>query len=357
MKIKKTGALLAILVAMCACLIPSARADAPPSLSLDCTAGDTGEIVTLTLAVSDLGDTTDGDVVVTFDADRLQYVDCTVAGLIDEAAGGLSVNGAWVTYSFMMNTAGQAHGDAGVLAVYRFRVKEPGVCAFACSAENWIGDAPPEGFTYRKDLTDATPTLTLDAVQTGRQVLVTLTGEKLTGLLDCDLLLRYDPSILSYRDAQTAELDGIIMAMQTEKADTLYLGVAGEEAWTTDTAVLAIFTFDVTGGGNASFALEAASWEGLARPRIRPAQLTVTYESPTEPETEPAQPVVLARGDVDGDGRVTARDARLTLRCSARLETFTEAQLAAARVTGGDTVTARDARRILRVSARLETFD
>ena len=61
-------------------------------------------------------------------------------------------------------------------------------------------------------------------------------------------------------------------------------------------------------------------------------------------------------GDTDGDGKVTARDARFVLRVSARLETATEEQRASAEVDGDGKITAKDARIILRVSARLMSF-
>ena len=65
----------------------------------------------------------------------------------------------------------------------------------------------------------------------------------------------------------------------------------------------------------------------------------------------------LALGDVDGDGRVSAKDARLALRISARLENSNELQRAAADADGDGNVSAKDARIILRVSARLTTFE
>lgn len=62
----------------------------------------------------------------------------------------------------------------------------------------------------------------------------------------------------------------------------------------------------------------------------------------------------LRSGDLDGDNKITARDARLCLRASASLEKLTSAQKQAADVDFDGRVTARDARRILRSSARLE---
>lgn len=59
------------------------------------------------------------------------------------------------------------------------------------------------------------------------------------------------------------------------------------------------------------------------------------------------------KGDVNGDGTVTAGDARLALRCSAQLEVLTDDAKKAADVDDDGNVYADDARKILRYSARL----
>ena len=60
-------------------------------------------------------------------------------------------------------------------------------------------------------------------------------------------------------------------------------------------------------------------------------------------------------GDVNLNGKITAADARLALRISAKLEpTATAEMLYAAEVTGDGKIEAKDARRILRVSAKLD---
>ena len=61
-------------------------------------------------------------------------------------------------------------------------------------------------------------------------------------------------------------------------------------------------------------------------------------------------------GDVDGNGRITASDARLALRASVNLEKLYVKAIKAADVNGDDDVTAADARTILRVSVGLESF-
>lgn len=59
-------------------------------------------------------------------------------------------------------------------------------------------------------------------------------------------------------------------------------------------------------------------------------------------------------GDVNGDGVLTAQDARLILRYVASLEQFSAGQLAASDIDSDGKVTAADARLALRISAQLE---
>ena len=60
------------------------------------------------------------------------------------------------------------------------------------------------------------------------------------------------------------------------------------------------------------------------------------------------------KGDVDGDGKVTASDARTALRAAAGLEKLNSEEAAAADMNSDGKVTASDARAILRKSARLD---
>ena len=65
----------------------------------------------------------------------------------------------------------------------------------------------------------------------------------------------------------------------------------------------------------------------------------------------------ILRGDVNGDGQITADDARLALRAAATLEVLEGDALIAADVDESGDILAGDARTILRVSAVLEQFD
>ncbi|MDR1630120.1 MAG: hypothetical protein LBS36_07920 [Oscillospiraceae bacterium] len=65
---------------------------------------------------------------------------------------------------------------------------------------------------------------------------------------------------------------------------------------------------------------------------------------------------LIRMGDADGDGKITAADARKALRFSAKLETGTTLQYGTCDVDLDDKITASDARTILRVSAKLTMF-
>ena len=85
---------------------------------------------------------------------------------------------------------------------------------------------------------------------------------------------------------------------------------------------------------------------------------TIPVREPTSetepPVTEPPAPAGL-RGDADGDGKVLAKDARLVLRASARLETLDEVAFRRCDLDGNGKLLAGEARMILRYSAKLET--
>lgn len=61
-------------------------------------------------------------------------------------------------------------------------------------------------------------------------------------------------------------------------------------------------------------------------------------------------------GDVDGNGKIAAADARMTLRAASMLENLDEISFSAADVDLNKKITAADARKILRVAAGIDSF-
>ena len=62
-------------------------------------------------------------------------------------------------------------------------------------------------------------------------------------------------------------------------------------------------------------------------------------------------------GDIDGDGKITAKDARTALRASAQIESLNMTQTLAADINNDGCIRSNDARIILRISAQLEDIE
>lgn len=82
----------------------------------------------------------------------------------------------------------------------------------------------------------------------------------------------------------------------------------------------------------------------------------VKIDNDTQQLTAVDTTCIVVQGDVDGNGVITAADARLALRVSAKLESLSTPAFLAADVDGNGNVTAADARKILRVASKLDTF-
>lgn len=78
-----------------------------------------------------------------------------------------------------------------------------------------------------------------------------------------------------------------------------------------------------------------------------------TEPQPSDPSTDPVDPDVMM-GDMNGDGKITASDARAVLRISAKLDKADAAKEKIADIDGNGKITASDARKILRYSAKLD---
>lgn len=84
---------------------------------------------------------------------------------------------------------------------------------------------------------------------------------------------------------------------------------------------------------------------------------SLTTKPSDEETTKHPDELEFGIGDVDGDGKLTAADARRILRRAAKLIVFTNAEEARADVDKDKKITAKDARKVLRVVAQLDTFE
>ncbi len=86
-----------------------------------------------------------------------------------------------------------------------------------------------------------------------------------------------------------------------------------------------------------------------------PVSATVSQSNLREQVLAPIR--LYQKGDLDGDGMITAADARLCLRAAAGLEQLNEQQLQAADLSGNGTLVSSSARFILRTSVGLEQIN
>ena len=75
--------------------------------------------------------------------------------------------------------------------------------------------------------------------------------------------------------------------------------------------------------------------------------INVEPEKPSDPDTDSDDPPIM-KGDVNGDGKVTAKDSMLIQRYAIHLVKLDDIQLTAADINGDNKVTNKDALAILR---------
>ena len=126
---------------------------------------------------------------------------------------------------------------------------------------------------------------------------------------------------------------------------------ASEEATTAETTTEAVVDETTT-----EAVVDETTTEAVVDETTTEAVVDETTTVVADKETTTVDTTVKSRlGDVNLNGKITAADARLALRISAKLEpTATAEMLYAAEVTGDGKIEAKDARRILRVSAKLD---
>lgn len=128
-----------------------------------------------------------------------------------------------------------------------------------------------------------------------------------------------------------------------------------------DNAVKISFMYSESNQENAlkMFVLTFSYTDKAVYPSLKVTNIAGTYiksvaEVVVLDEREETPPVSTVKGDVDLNGKITAADARLALRKSAKLENLSESQMKNADVNGDRVVSATDARLILRFSAGID---
>ena len=165
----------------------------------------------------------------------------------------------------------------------------------------------------------------------------------MSGLENGDLTVSFDASKL--RMVSFDKTGNYDMIYCNEKNGNLYISFVYNDSNKLDAVKLFVITFEKTDGAD----YPKLTAENIAGTFIR----SVAQDYITEYKDDNSQSGVIL-GDVDGDGRITAADARYALRISANLEKHDDRRFKAADVNKDGFVTSSDARTILRISAGLE---
>lgn len=168
----------------------------------------------------------------------------------------------------------------------------------------------------------------------------TLYAVEMDGITDADLVLDYPDNVLVESFRERGDFD---MCINYDNGDTLNVSFMYEEQYQNDAFKLFTVTFSYTGEPQYP-SVEVKNLAGTFMKSV--AEVVFKNEAPVQGE------VIL--GDVNGDGKITATDARLVLRHSARIELIPSAKADLADVNKDGKITATDARLILRVASQLD---
>ena len=203
----------------------------------------------------------------------------------------------------------------------------------------------------------------------GEQVTVTVNLENNTGMNYLKVQISYDDSVMTLSSVKNGKLFDNLASMPGNTSAnpfTMVYAGAGDENYS---GKLFTLTFDVSDkavSGNYDIGVTVAQCTNQSNENVSVSAsgAVIAVEGETTivpPETETKEPETTYKnyslGDVDANGKITSADARLILRCSAKLEVFYGEQLAAADLDSNGKVTSADARIDLRISAKLETID
>lgn len=167
------------------------------------------------------------------------------------------------------------------------------------------------------------------------------------GMTNGDLIVTFDTSALKI---VSFEQSGNYDMVYTNEADgNFYISFLYDGSNKLDAVKLFVITFE----WSQEDVYPALKADHIAGTFIKSVAETVVVDETDD--TLGASDTIMP-GDVDGNGRITAADARLALRISAKLDQPDERQKKAADVNGDGNVTSSDARAILRFAAGLENF-
>lgn len=222
-------------------------------------------------------------------------------------------------------------------------------------------------------------------VNVGETFDIIVAGKDIYGLTACTLSFIYNESIVQLVSSELLMDADLYSQAINDNIGNIREGIVFTEKLRQEDTDIVKYTFIAVASGECYIEICAEDWAGTVRPIdlgrsimvsnlhehtpgswevVTAAQIgvdgleqqkcTVCGEIVDE-KVIPALPDYLV-GDANGDGKITAADARIALRISAKVDSLEKYNLTAAvlDVTGDGKLTAADARKILRIAAKIE---
>lgn len=233
---------------------------------------------------------------------------------------------------------------------------------FVCG-ETTTGDvAPPvinkpddnnkPGDNNQPDMSDDFVIICPENIEIGDKISITVFCGDMKGTESGDLMFRYNSDFFKFESVRECNDANFYMSSSNgDKNGVVEWSFVYNDATIIESANIVVLTFTALKKGETILDIVVESWNGKKPPADVSFNLNIEEKTITEPDN------TYILGDVNGDGKVNAADARIVLRVSAQLEKIEGDYLLAADINKDGKINASDARKILRVSAQLETLE
>ncbi len=338
-------------------------------IELSANGAKVGETVTVKASIEGGVHLKAGNIIFRYDPSALAFESCETAGQVVGLLDGDLIEDGKVSVGFAYNE--ELMANSADLLYLTFDVLKEGDSKVSYEIITWEGtDAPNDGDTTVTAMAETTnppatnPPATRPSDNNGDKAVLSMTasgsaivgntvdiiisGTGLRNLISGDLELEFDSEILSPAGSPMPGDIGALVFGGAVSDNDMTVSFAFGSACETDSGKIARVTFNVLKPGSCKITLKVNSWdyENSWSPSAPPDSFSYTLSAAAASDSNIPY-------DVNGDGKLAAADARLVLRCSAKLETLSESQIKKADANNDGFITASDARGILRLSAKL----
>ena len=398
MKKRILSVILSVMMLFTMCVVSSAASDYAVDFVMDAPSTvSSGEQFTVSVGIDDMKNhILSGTIQLCYDPSMLEYISVSALGgnttdffstINDEEAGKIVIS------FFSIDTCPEAFVD---ILTAEFRAKKTGYAKIEVLNFNDWSDKYNDSSLWFSDY-DGFPvfhnnekTVTIadyaddysveyiirrpSSVEKNEQFTVSVAVDNMKNhVLTCTLEFSYDTDMLAMVSCECPgdttdgsfyqdEANDYIYVLNKETDGSVIVAFMPVDICNSDVIDIIEFTFVAKKTGVAEIEITGEEWHddyygetlwlyegGSNVPEGMERTISVTVE-----ESAPAEFIL---GDVNGDTKISAADARIVLRAAARIETLSASAEKSADVDKNGKVNAADARMILRVAARIDSFE